>query len=130
MSKPRVVFSPKMKSRIKLETKMAKKKFDVWVTRHHFRGNDIRVSNTSTTEIIRVFGCTVFQHNGSMSGGRFITKKTCLERYGFLPQPATCWNVWTDTKGVVQYQEYPILEKYNGRTYKAKPIASEREYYL
>lgn len=108
---------------------MAKKKFDVWVTRHHWASNGIMVSSTATTNIVRESGCTVF-HRIPGYAGRGITKKTCLKRYGFLPQPATCWNVWIDEKGVMQHQEYPILEIDSGRTYAPKPIASERRYYL
>ncbi len=105
------------------------RRFDVWVTRHHFANNGIKVSSTATTDIERVSGYTIFDRIPRYVG-RYLTKAVCLSRYGFLPQPATCWNVWIDEKGVMQHQEYPLLEKYSGRTYKAKPIASEREYYL
>ncbi len=125
------------------------RRFDVWVTRHHFANNGIKVSSTATTDIERVSGCTLFNRIPRYVGrsltktvclsryltkaeclSRYLTKAVCLSRYGFLPQPATCWNVWIDEKGVMQHQEYPLLEKYSGRTYKAKPIASEKEYYL
>ena len=111
---------------------MAKKKvkrFDVWVTRHHFANNSIIVSHTATTDIERTSGCTIF-HRTPRYAGRNITKETCLKRYGFLPQPATCWNVWNDARGVIRHQEYPILEKDSGRTYKARPFASEKKHYL
>lgn len=106
------------------------KRFDVWVTRNHYGDNFIRVSNTATAEITRRSGCTLFCHNGWAWGNGTISSALCLRRYGFLPQPATCWNVWTDAKGVIQHQEYPLLDKYTGRTYKPKPIASEKKYYL
>ena len=108
------------------------KKFDVWVTRNHYASNLIRVSNTATSDVERITGCTIFKRVGRNREfwGELIETALCLKRYGFLPQPATCWNVWIDEKGVMQYREYPILEKYSGRTYKARPIKSEREYYL
>lgn len=105
------------------------KRFDVWVTRHHWKNNQIRVSNAATTGIERVSGCTIFRRIGR-AYGRDISPATCLRRYGFLPRPAECWNVWVDVKGIMQYQEYPILEKYRGTFYKPKPIKKEQEYYL
>ncbi len=105
------------------------KRFDVWVTRNHWRNNQIRVSNTTTTDITRSPGCTVFNRVGR-AYGQDISNVVCLKRYGFLPQPATCWNVWTDAKGVIRYQEYPILERDRGSSYEAKPLKSEQEFYL
>ncbi len=104
--------------------------FNVWVTRNHFACNLIQVSDAATTDIYRLSGCTVFRRIGGSQFGRTISKAVCLKRYGFLPQPATCWNVWTDAKGNIQYREHPILEKYYGKSYKPKPIKSEREHYL
>ncbi len=109
---------------------MPKKKFDVWVTRDHWLEDPIRVSNAATTEITRYSGCTVFPHDGSLFNGQKLSREVCLKRYGFLPQPATCWNVWIDKKGVMRYQEYPLLERDTGRTYKPKPIKAEAQYYL
>ncbi len=105
------------------------KQFDVWVTRNHYGNNQIIVSSVTTTDIERIGGCTIFQRVGR-AYGQFISKALCLKWYGFLPQPATCWNVWTDAKGTIQYRMYPILEKYAGTIYKPKPIESEREHYL
>jgi hypothetical protein len=114
---------------------MAKKKvkrFDVWVTRHDFApgGHQIRVSNVATTDIKRIDGCTIFHRCGRGGFGRDITKAQCLKRYGSLPRPGECWNVWNTPTGRLRHELYPILEKYRGTTYKPKTLKVEKKHYL
>ncbi len=111
------------------------KRFDVWVTRDHQgdspRYNQIEVTNALTRSVTRTDGCCLFQFSGrGLYNTEKITVKECLARYGFLPRPGQCWNVWVDARGNIQYQEHPVLEWYDGTLYKKVTLPEEREYYL
>lgn len=106
------------------------KRFDVWVTRHHFGNHQIRVSNAATTTIFRTDGCTLFRHIGSATSFEDLTKGECLKRFNFLPRPGQCVNVWLDSRGNIQYREHPILEKYRGTLYKKVTLKAEAQHYI
>ncbi len=109
------------------------KRFDVWVTRDHgaIWNNQIESADAFTTTVTRDDGCCYFNYHGRGKNGREqLTVEECLERYGFLPRPGQCWNVWIDGQGKRQYRYYPILEKDNGTLYREVTIKAEAQYYL
>lgn len=115
------------------------KRFDVWVTRDHDGGEPkydmVEVVSTIRTAITRRDGCCFFSHPRKKGYWRYdfvedITIEECLERYGFLPRPGQCWNVWNTATGKINYQEHPVLEWDEGTLYKRVTHPEERKYYL
>ena len=120
------------------------KDFDVWVTRNHLsnyggleRVSDrIRVSKTSNRTVECHSGCCAFVHLGIRGrvDVRDISVDVCKERYGFLPRPGECWNVWS-VDGVLHHQEWPLTVDDTGKLYHKKGHAKtghagEKEYYF